>query len=561
MIVEQLYPYQGEAVEFALSRPGCGLFCEQGTGKTWITAGIIESLIQAGPFTGICVVPLANMETTWIKLLRQLAGLDIHRTWEDFKRDKKSAARLLILNYEKLSDRKLARKLVKREWTLVVYDESQRLKGRGSRASKTAARFSDVRHRVILSGTPIEQAPQDLWAQMRFAAPECFGRRWEKFDRKWLRPCGFMGYDRRFRQHLLPKFLERLKPYVFRVTKREVLHLPPLTFHRRVVPLLGQQARVYREVRRDMMTVLVDGREIVCDLAITQTVRLQQIADGFVRTEEGETVWVGYAKERKLRAILKREEFPLIVFCKYRENLEAVERVVRSLMRDREITFGFIRGGRGKRSKGDRAATVESFQRGEIDVLICQIRAGGVGLDLYRASTGIFFSSTFSSIDFDQGVSRLHRHGQQRPVRIITIEAQDTVDKRIYSDLLLKRKVSETVLDDHRSLRRPDMAKDKSKKSDKAETKSEGGEKKKPTPPPQPPKPKYGVPEIAEAMGVKPTSVRVRLRNAGIEKNGKVYGWDTKADMQAVIDKLKASSGRKKGDDGDDEEEDEEDED
>lgn len=85
--------------------------------------------------------------------------------------------------------------------------------------------------------------------------------------------------------------------------------------------------------------------------------------------------------------------------------------------------------------------------------------------------------------------------------------------------------------------------------------------------PPQPPKPKYGVPELAEALGVKPSSVRVRLRNAGIEKTGKLYGWDSKAEMQAVIDKLNSAKVKSKAkskdaeDDSDDEDEDEDDED
>lgn len=82
------------------------------------------------------------------------------------------------------------------------------------------------------------------------------------------------------------------------------------------------------------------------------------------------------------------------------------------------------------------------------------------------------------------------------------------------------------------------MAKDKT--TTKAPEKNE--EKAKKQAPPQPPKPKYGVTELAQALGVKETSVRVRLRNAGVEKNGKVYGWDTKSEMQAVVDRLKSKA-------------------
>lgn len=96
-------------------------------------------------------------------------------------------------------------------------------------------------------------------------------------------------------------------------------------------------------------------------------------------------------------------------------------------------------------------------------------------------------------------------------------------------------------------------------KKEKSEAKSEKAEAKKPTPPPQPPKPKYGVPELAEALGVKASSVRVRLRKAKIEKNGKLYGWDSKTEMMEVVAKLKEAGRKakaeKKGDDGDDDDE------
>lgn len=96
-------------------------------------------------------------------------------------------------------------------------------------------------------------------------------------------------------------------------------------------------------------------------------------------------------------------------------------------------------------------------------------------------------------------------------------------------------------------------------KKDKAEkaAKNDKAEAKKQTPPPQPPKPKYGVPELAEVLGVKPSSVRVRLRNAGIEKSGKLYGWDSKTEMMEVANKLKATARKAKEEDAEDEEEEE----
>lgn len=65
-----------------------------------------------------------------------------------------------------------------------------------------------------------------------------------------------------------------------------------------------------------------------------------------------------------------------------------------------------------------------------------------------------------------------------------------------------------------------------------------------------PAKPEYGVPELAEFMGLEPTSVRVKLRNAGIEKSGRSYGWKTKKDMEACAKQLKSAE-KDAADDGD----------
>lgn len=84
------------------------------------------------------------------------------------------------------------------------------------------------------------------------------------------------------------------------------------------------------------------------------------------------------------------------------------------------------------------------------------------------------------------------------------------------------------------------MARRKAKAADTEDTKPAAAEK-----------PKYGVPELADALGIEPSSVRVNLRKMGVEKNGRSYGWDTKKDFDAVLKDMKSSA---KADDGDGEE-------
>lgn len=561
MIYEKLYPFQKTAVDFAVPRNGAAIFCEQGTGKTWIAAGILEELANTHypKLEALLVVPLANIETTWVRTLTaECPWLTICRTWETYK--KTAAPKVLLVHYEMVSS--IIRKIHKRSWSTVIYDESQRLKARGSKQSRAAARFKNADQKIILSGTPVEQAPQDLWAQFRFALPGVFGKRWESFAERWLKPTGYMGYKWKFRKEKLGAFLELIEPHIHRVTKSEVLDLPPITILRRTVDLLGDQARIYREVTDDMIADVGD-RTVTCDLAVTQLIRQQQIAGGYVRLDcneadyaavrgtkrvaKGPMVRVGRAKLRAVARVLEREDPPIVVFCQYSCEVAAVRHLVMSRQfRGRQLTVAEISG----EEKKTRTATVEKFQRGEIDVLVCQVKAGGVGLDLQNSCVGIFYSSTWSWIDFDQAIARLHRNGQTRPVRFYLIQAANTVDTDIWTALITKESVTHAVLD----RRRNKMGK-KDKSEGKTETKAE--EKKKPTPP-KIERPKYGVPELAEALGIKASSVRVQLRNNEIPKKGKLYGWDSKAEMQEVVDKLKKNKKVKApkadADDGDDDE-------
>jgi len=568
MLSDELYSYQASAVEFVLARPGSCLFLEQGTGKTMVLAAVMERMMsRSGTRTSgtsssfLVVVPLANIDTTWARTLRKIDGLTICRSWDEFHRS--TGHRVLLIHYEGLNA-KVVKKVRRHRWDLIGYDESQRLKSRSTRQSRTAMKLTWVggrearvihpeTKRVIMSGTPIESEPIDLWAQFRFALPEVFGHQWSKFERRWTKPTGYMGYKCEFRRELLPAFLKVIEPHILRIHKSDVLDLPPLTLIPSPVMLLGEQERIYEDLRRRSTTV-VRGQTVMADLAITQLVRLQQVTGGFLQTPEG-TIDVGRAKVRRLRALVAREDKPLVVFCKYRREVELITEAL-SKWRVGVLT--------GATKKKQRAPLLRSFQRGELDVLVCQVRVGGVGVDLYRAHVAIVYSTTFSYIDFDQLLARIHRHGQKHACRIWLLYANNTVDEEIYAAVSSKRKVSRSTL------RRTSMAKPAPKTTSKPTVAAKPAPKpaappkaasaEKPAPKPAVERPKYGVPQLAEAMGIKPASVRVALRGSGIAKSGKTYGWATKAEMLEVMTALKAKSKAKaeKADEDADEEETEE---
>ena len=430
MLYKKLFDYQKQAVDKTVHCPSKGLFCEQGTGKTWITAGIIEKLLHSKA-EFLLVVNLTNLETTWQKVLNNFTDLAVFKDLVSYLKYKEGP-KVFLTHYEALP--KYCTILAKIHWSLITFDESQRLKSRNTRQSKLAAKLRLADHKVILSGTPIEQSPIDLWAQFRFLAPEVFGTRWKDFEEEYCYKTGYMGYEIKFKKDKLPQFLEKIKPYIIRITKLDSLNLPKLSINLIPVELLGEQKRIYSSMEKEMI-MLFDNQTIAVDLKITQIAKLQQICGGFIINEDSEAHRIGRAKIRCIKSLIKTITKPIVIFCKYLEEIKMISDELTHL----KIA---ILNGQTK----NRSNIINDFQSGLYDVIICQIKTGGVGIDLYKSCNVIFYSLTYSFIDYEQALSRVHRYGQTQPVTIHLIYAKDTIDEDIYKAILSKKSISDTVL-------------------------------------------------------------------------------------------------------------------
>ncbi|MGE0366916.1 MAG: DEAD/DEAH box helicase [Phycisphaerales bacterium] len=468
---KQLDDYQKEAVDFAWKAKTAALFFEQGTGKTWISLGLLERLVNSSAnASSVFVVPLANIDSTWKKTINeQLPGVYVARSLDDYVGWKKAWAGpiILLLHYEAVP--RIIKKLRKHQFDLIVYDESQRLKQRSSLTSRTAAKLrNNAPRKLILSGTPIDEQPSDLWAQFRFLRPNVFGTVWAEFEEEYMEPIperlmkslkkhprGSMLYQRAFKMLMIAKskrsfdfdnkldgFLHRLKPWAMRITK-DVLNLPPVEYVEEVVTLRGEQRILYETIRDDLVASLSGGSFVMAPLKVTQMVKLQQVCGGFIIDDNGETHFIGRTKLRRIKTIVEREQNrgPIVIFARYLAEIEMIRDALSSPNHGR-----IVKVLSGRTPKKDRGALVGQFQRGEIDVLVCQIKTGGVGIDLYRSCTGIFYSHTFSFIDDDQAKSRLHRRGQRKKVRLFLIYAENTIDEVIHDALRRKRRLTGRVL-------------------------------------------------------------------------------------------------------------------
>lgn len=465
-LYKKLDGYQQEAVAFGVRVKTAAYFFEQGTGKTWIAGGVIDQLLENEPenFQGLLIGPLTNLETTWVAFFReQLPQVTICYCEADFVAA--PFPRMMIINYESAARILWWKKTKKIRWSIIVYDEAHRLKDRNSGQSRVSRQLrNSADYKLILTGTPLDKTPSDAWAQFRFLVPEVFGIRWADFEDEFYEPLEDDGVaidwaklkrgsmkmqmilrrkiiarsKRKFDMNKLDLFLERIKPYALRVLAEDVLDLKKLTITPVPVELRGVQRLIYEDLAVDSITRLGD-HVVTAPLKIVKVWKLHQVCGGYVIDDDGNTHEVGRAKLRRTLHIVATQDKPVVIFCRYVEEVLAIEEELRKTGIKRiEVLYG--------KNRKKRPEIQRRFQKGGIDVLICQIRSGGIGVDLFRSHVGIIYSMSHSFIDYDQAIKRLQRRGQNQPVEFFILYVPGTVDEAIWDIVSSKGNVTRRIL-------------------------------------------------------------------------------------------------------------------
>jgi len=169
---------------------------------------------------------------------------------------------------------------------------------------------------------------------------------------------------------------------------------------------------------------------------MVKVLRLQQITGGSLRLDDDERYTQVDSSKQKLLADTLEDigpEEPVVVFCRFRSDLDAVHKAATDL-------------GYTSMELSGRQDDLQEWQRGKAQILAVQISAGGVGIDLTRARYSIYFSLSRSLGEYDQSLSRVHRPGQTRPVTHIHLVARGTIDEKIIYALERRAEVIESIL-------------------------------------------------------------------------------------------------------------------
>lgn len=463
LYAHQLAGYR-QALDTLETRRGYGLLYEMGCGKSLTAVAIMGRLYLDGRVARVLIVAPSTVCAVWPSELAKYAGYPAHCAVLRGTRAKRVAALqtlsrcqrgllVAVINYE--SAWRLEREL--RAWRpdMIICDESQRIKTPTAAQSKAMHRLGDAaRYKMILSGTPIQATPLDIWSQYRFLDPTVFGTRFTAYKSRYAVMGGYMVNGRPV-QVVSYRHLDELSAKVYsiaqRVTKAEALDLPRQTYEVRPVELDTAERAAYREMQRESMLRL-GGGTVTAPIVLTQKMRLRQITGGFVRTDDGgEVVQVGHSKLDALREIVEDYALDgggkLVIFAAYVPEVLAICGMLDKLMPrapGQPPGYACIYGDvpMAERDEGVRRLQTDP----DCLALVGQIDTAGVGLTLTAAHLTVYYSINYNYGTYDQSMSRVHRISQDHDCHYIHLVATGTVDEEVKAAVDGKATMAEMVL-------------------------------------------------------------------------------------------------------------------
>ncbi|MGH8018017.1 MAG: SNF2-related protein [Opitutaceae bacterium] len=423
--VGELRPYQVEGFHFLahLSANSLGgiLADDMGLGKTvqalaWLLW--LADRVEDGGRLRVLVVCPKSVMTNWE---RETARFAPRLSAAAFRRKQGSGipdTHVVVANYVQLRNADAV--FLAESWTAVILDEGQNIKNPQSQTAAVARRLRAT-HRLVLTGTPIENRVLDLWSLFAFAMPGLLGGQ-AQFSRL---------YDDRRDPSARSRLARRVRHFLLRRTKAQVAaDLPPRIEEDVLCELEGEQLKLYQaELKRARQLVLGIGDQRAFDAQrfniLQSLLRLRQICchprllgEDFDSTGSAKVA----ALFDQLEPILE-EGHKVLVFSQFVSMLHILE----GELGRREIRHLTLTG-----QTENRQELVDRFQADPgIPVFLLSLKAAGTGLNLTAASYVVLFDPWWNPAVEAQAIDRTHRIGQTSQVIAYRILAVDTVEEKI----------------------------------------------------------------------------------------------------------------------------------
>jgi SNF2 family DNA or RNA helicase len=439
-----LLPHQEPAVEKMRPLRVGALFMDMGTGKT--RCAIELAYLRRARLSNVvwfCPVGLKETVAVEIRKHTNAAASAIYSFDEHTSGDTLPPARWYLIGTESMSNSDrviLAADRIIGADSMVVMDESDMIRTYDAKRTEWITRIAArARYRLCLTGTPMSQGVQDLFAQLYFLDPRILG-----YQSFYSFMANHLEYSADYpnmvvRAHNTDWLAAKMQPYVYQITKEEAgLNLPPKLYDRRYFALTEEQSYAYEQVKWDLL--INEQGDMLDPYVIFQLfTALQQITSGFLYRGDKVTEFP-CRRWGELQNIISRlpDTERVIIWVKYRHSVE----VIRQGLTER-YAANAVALLHGELTEEQRSAELTRF-REEARFLVATMATGGRGLTLNEAAYSVFYENDFKYANRLQAEDRNHRIGQMRRPTYIDIVSRSGIEERIMESLEKKGNVVES---------------------------------------------------------------------------------------------------------------------
>lgn len=464
MLTVPLYPYQKEGTRFAVRAGKAIIADEMGLGKTLQAIASAEVYLREGMAEQVLVVCPTSLKYQWKREIERFTGGDrVESSGKGMddgltipkvvvvegapaKRAKlyKAPAPYKIVSYHTMCND--VRHLGKLDTDVLIMDEIQRLKNWDTLISRAARKIAS-RYAVLLSGTPMENKLEELYANMELVDQFCLGPYYQFRDQHILlhpETGGIMGYKD------LNAIGEAVSNRLLRRTKKGVrLQLPKRSDQFVLVPMTQRQDDLHSEFKWDLLVILNKYRKYHY---MTEQDRLRvlkllgqmrMVADSTFVLEQNLTTRsdVKIAEVMNLLDnVLESGDEKVVVFSEW----ERMTRLVAMELDKRGVRYEYLNGRVPSKRRGE---LVDDFTMLPESRVFLSTDAGSTGLNLQVASTLINMDLPWNPAVLEQRIARIFRLGQEKPVQIINLVSKGSIEEGMINKLRFKKSMFEGVLD------------------------------------------------------------------------------------------------------------------
>jgi superfamily II DNA or RNA helicase len=442
-----LRPYQEEGVLWLqhLRENGSGgvLADDMGLGKTLQTIAHLTIEKEAGRMDRptLVVLPtslIGNWQRELAKFAPHVKVCVLHGPKRHARRGEMLTADVVLTTYPLLVRDLEAFRAT--EYHYVILDEAQAIKNRRSLAHRAVSSL-EARYRLCLTGTPVENHLEELWSLFDFMMPGLLG------DAQRFRDRFRVPIERDGNESQLQALRARVAPYILRRMKEHVARdLPPKTELVRPVELDGEQRELYESIRLaahadvrhaikkngltastvTILDALMKLRQVCCDPRLVSV----PSARGVMRSAKYELLMELCTKQLE-------QGRRLLIFSQFTRMLA----LIAAGLEERQLRYVQLTGG-----TGDRQKPIDAFERGDVDVFLISLKAGGTGLNLTSADTVIHYDPWWNPAAQAQATDRAYRIGQTRPVFVYNLIVAGSVEERMLGLQQRKQHLANTIL-------------------------------------------------------------------------------------------------------------------